>query len=102
MTFTINATVTEVVPDELDKRNTAVILRAFAGDTVEGFGGNTMQAIYSNTEGKILGAQITLVIEGDEPPLAVGNVVPFTGHFTAPYNPNPRPDQPKTKPEPVA
>jgi hypothetical protein len=85
MTFSINATVTEVVPDELDPHNTAVILRAFAGDTVESYG-NTLQAIYSNTEGKILGAQITLVIEGAEQPLAVGQIVPFQGHFTAPAN----------------
>lgn len=83
MTFQINATVTEVVPDELDSHNTAVILRAFAGDTVEAFG-NTSQAIYSNTEGKILGAQITLVIEGEEAPLAVGDVVSMSGHFSAP------------------
>lgn len=84
MTFTLNATVTEVIPTHGGHaEDTLVTLVATAGEEVSsGFG--TMQAVYSNTEGVIQKATIALTIEGTDPPLAIGDVVTFNGHFSAP------------------
>lgn len=83
MTFQINATVIEVTTEIPDRGNTLVRLSATASEEVTTYGRVT-QAVYSNTEGVIRSVAIVMIFEGTDAPLAVGDVVPFQGHFTAP------------------
>jgi len=83
MTFTINATVVNVTPiQEGDKEVSHIRLTATTGKDVTSHG-QVMQAIYSNTEGAIEHVKIDLFVSGSKQPLAEGDVVSFTGHFTA-------------------
>jgi len=86
MTFVINATVTEVTTEIPDRGNTLVRLSATAGEEVTNHG-QTVQAVYSNTEGVIRSVAIVMIVEGTDAPLAVGDVVLFNGHFSAPKTP---------------
>jgi hypothetical protein len=85
MTLVINAIVESVKENE--RGNASVYLSATNGGTVTtkgNFNGAqeyTADQIVSNTEGKVLKAEIVLEIEGAESPLDVGQVISFSGHF---------------------
>jgi hypothetical protein len=57
-------------------------VRPWAGHEDEKFAATEAPALASNTEGKLVRARLELVFEEDAPPLAVGDVVSVTGHFT--------------------
>lgn len=88
MTLTVNATVTEIEPADEDG-NSMVTLTATAGETatMNNRYDNTdheyvVNQISSNTEGNVLAAKIILVIEGEEAPLEIGQVVEFSASFS--------------------
>jgi hypothetical protein len=82
MTFQVNATVKRVdhrpgvVTVTMDARADEIVTAPYGGAQVAG--------IFSNTEGKILTAAITLELEGDESPFVGGEVVGLSGHFSVP------------------
>lgn len=88
MTLTINATVTTIETNE--DGDSIVQFSATAVEDVtlsypDGKGGMTeyvQKQIFCNTEGHVLGAVITLIVEGSEPPVEMGQVVSFSGSFT--------------------
>jgi len=82
MTFQVNATVKNVwianglVSVTLDARADEIVTSPYGGTRVAG--------ISSNTEGKILYAQIILQFEAEESPFVGGEVVALNGHFSVP------------------
>lgn len=86
MTLVINATVKTTGLDT--GGNSVAYLEAIGDETVtmkQNYAGAPeyeAQQIISNTEGKVLSATITIVTEGDQPAVEVGQVISFSGHFT--------------------
>lgn len=92
MTLVINATVNDIVTTE--EGNTFIHFSAVAGEDVvvknsyKDTNGviakteYTVKQINSNTEGNVLKAEVSLMLEGSEAPLEIGQVVSFSASFS--------------------